>query len=50
LRRPGFFVCPYHSGWKSGTVCSMVPREGLAKKATVSITNREGFNEKKRFS
>jgi hypothetical protein len=24
--------------------------EGLAKKATTRITNRDGFNEKKRFS
>jgi hypothetical protein len=24
--------------------------EGLAKKATARITNRDGFNEKKRFS
>jgi hypothetical protein len=29
----------FHAGW-----------EGLAKKATTRITNRDGFNEKKRFS
>src|SRR3954451_2861485 len=38
------------SGWKSGTGCSMLAPKASPKEGHDTLTNRDGFNEKKRFS
>ena len=47
---PIYEYAPQVLGWKSGTGCSMLVAEASPRRPTHATTNRDGFNEEKRFS